>query len=118
MEVAGDLIEAAIVPSDGVLAGNAPFDILAQPRADCGCARSTDSAVARSMSVQAGREVAGLADGSRSTNVLLSPAGYPSDLTGPTQGTAIEGHNDENQRALQRGTLGAHQERYREAELR
>jgi hypothetical protein len=48
----------------------------------------------------------------------LSPPAYPGDNPCPTKGAAIQSHNDEDQRTLQRGTLVVRQERYGEAELR
>jgi hypothetical protein len=47
-----------------------------------------------------------------------SPPGYSGDLPCPGKGAAIKSHNDEDQSALQCGTLGVRQERYGEAELR
>ena len=48
---------------------------------------------------------------------FLSPPGYPGDHPCPTQGAAIQSHNDEDQSTLQCGTLGVRQERYGEDEL-
>jgi O-methyltransferase domain len=48
----------------------------------------------------------------------LSPPAYTIDHPCPTKGAAIQSHDDEDQTTLQRGTLGARQERYGEDELR
>lgn len=48
----------------------------------------------------------------------LGPPGDPGDLPCPTEGAAIEGHDDQDQGTLQRGTPGVRQERHGEAELR
>jgi hypothetical protein len=47
----------------------------------------------------------------------LYPPGYPGDHPCPAKGTAIQGHNDQDQSMLQRSALGVRQERHSEDDL-